>query len=96
MKNLQLKEKMFALCREWEVSGKTKSSFCKEQGINPAKFGYWRSQYLSSQKEVDGFVSVRAEPPSINGTEIRYPNGVVVIVPAGTSIVGLKALINFA
>ncbi|MCG8322162.1 MAG: hypothetical protein MI921_21885 [Cytophagales bacterium] len=96
MKSKPLREKIFSLCRGWELSGKDRETFCTEHEITLAKFGYWRSQYLAEQRDPvdgqdDGFVAIT--PGITSGLEIRYPNGVTVKVGEKASLTDLKALI---
>ena len=93
MKNSSQREKMFALCQEWECSGKRREAFCKEHGLTIATFSYWRTKYLVEQKDHrDGFVTITAGLSS--AMEIRYPNGVVLKVPEQMSLSQIKALIS--
>lgn len=93
MKKKALREKMFALCRDWETSGKTRDEFCTENEITLAQFGYWRSQYLSAQKEIVGeFVAIDPDIPA-GAMEIRYPNGVRLSLPDKTPLSTIKALV---
>ena len=92
MQSNNLREKMFALCREWEASGKKREDFCREHGISLARFGYWRTQYLTAEKiSGDDFVTLTAGFSS--KMEIQYPNGVMLKVPKNISLSDLKALI---
>lgn len=92
-----LREKMFALCREWEDSGKKREDFCRAHDISLARFGYWRTQYLSECRPAaektsgDDFVPLTAGFSS--EMEIQYPNGVMLKVPKHISLSDLKALI---
>ena len=84
---------MFALCQEWECSGKRRDAFCKEYGITVATFSYWRTKYLAGQKDHhDGFVAITTGLSS--AMEIRYPNGVILKVPEQMSLSQIKALIS--
>jgi len=92
MKPNKLREEMFALCREWEASGKNREDFCREHGINLGRFAYWRSQYLSKEKATgDDFVSVT--PGVASEMEIQYPNGVKLKVPKDIPVSELKTLV---
>lgn len=92
MKSSKLREEMFTLCREWEASGKNREDFCRERGINLARFAYWRTQYLAREKTAsDDFVAVT--PGIAWEMEIQYPNGVKLKVPKNIPISELKTLI---
>ena len=94
MKKKALREKMFALCRDWETSGKTRDEFCTENELTLAQFGYWRSQYLSAQKETAGdFVAINPDTSTAGAMEIRYPNGVRLSLPDKTPLSTIKALV---
>lgn len=93
MRDKNLREEMFSLCRQWEESGETRESFCRRHHINIGKFSYWRSQYLTEGKlEGGGFISLTPEIDSV--MEIHYPNGVMLKVPGKASLPELKALIT--
>jgi hypothetical protein len=47
----------------WETSGKTRSEFCREQGIRVSTFDYWRKKLKNGKKRIPGFVRV---PVSLN------------------------------
>lgn len=92
MRSEELRKKMFTLVQEWELSEQTRETFCAAQGINLAKFGYWRSLYLKSQESSEG--EFRAICPIVEkAVDIRYPNGVTLSVPRGTPVEEIKSLI---
>lgn len=97
MQSNNLREKMFALCREWEASGKKREDFCRDHGISLARFGYWRTQYLSecqpAAEKTDGDDFVTLTTGVSSEMEIQYRNGVVLKVPKHISLSDLKALI---
>ncbi|WP_293938806.1 IS66 family insertion sequence element accessory protein TnpA [Sphingobacterium sp. UBA5996] len=75
--NMQEKKAtMLSMISNWRFSGKSKKTYCAENGINEVTFYYW----FSRSKEKDGASgsftpidrSVRRE------IEMIYPNGVVL------------------
>ena len=93
---------MLALVESWRESGKTQLEFAHENGLTVSKFRYWvhKSRNLSdSNLPSSGFIRVSENslPLDETGDEIRlrYPNGVLLSLPAGTPLSVLKNLIDF-
>lgn len=94
---------MYALIRQWESSGQTKSRFIKQCGISKSTFWYWRKKYLEEQQasKPDSGRLIPIKVSSHKGPsnqesqsiEIIYPNGVRLHCPAGIDLTSIKALI---
>ena len=85
---------MSALIGEWESGGLSQKEFCQQHNLKPATFAYWRKKCKTHQETVpsiSGFQEVL--PPTADGVEIRYPNGVVVCLPRA-DVDSLKALVR--
>ena len=92
---------MYSLMSAYENSGLDRISFCNQEGLSLAKFGYWRSKWLKRMKEdvqVEGGNFVRFDiaeqtDKSSQSFELHYPNG--VWLKLGTMDIGLiKELIK--
>lgn len=88
---LQRQEEMLSLIEQWHESGKTQKVFCQEQGITFTTFYYWLRHYRRSLEE-DGFMPVEINAGA--NIEIRYPDGVVLQLPATTRLAVIKQLIS--
>lgn len=94
---------MFALVAEWESSGLSRKSFCGHHGLKLSTFSYWRSRYnqanASSPPQAGGhrpesFKRIVPAHPSGFSMELIYPNGVKMILPAGTDLSTISSLIH--
>lgn len=68
----------------WKQSGQPQKLYCKEQGLNYYRFGYWRRKFLKADQAANiqdssAFVSV-APLPQRTGTDLslNLPNGIVI------------------
>lgn len=88
--------KMLGMIEEWQNSGITKKEFCEAHNIPQWKFYYWLKRYNQKGNDVPGhFVPVstgKKKPSQTTGLEIQYPNGVKIILPAGTGLQLIRAL----
>jgi transposase-like protein len=88
----------FALISSYFQSGLRPSEYYKNYGITEWQFYNWRRRYLAAHPEMSKsgvspekkrFREIRIEPvasPVACSLEIRYPNGVIVAVPAGSGM----------
>lgn len=81
------------LIREYEASGKTGRAFSSEHGICAKTFYGWLKK---AQKNKQRFAEVKCSAPQSSATniEIRFPGGVVVVVPAKGSAGSVTALVR--
>jgi len=93
---------MFTLVESWQMSDKTQIEFARENGLSISKFRYWvhKSRKLSeSNLPSSGFIRVSGNNLPLNETgdeiRLRYPNGVLLSLPAGIPLPVLKCLIDF-
>jgi len=90
-------QSMYLLIEECYASGKTKKNFCEEKGISLHKFYYWRRKYKTNQNSSEKRfipVSIRQQAGSVREIKMHFPNGVMLELPAGTSLVQLRAMIS--
>jgi hypothetical protein len=88
---------MYLLLEECYSSGKTKKDFCTERGLSLHKFYYWRKKYKSSQAPTEERfipVRIRQQANTIEAMKMHFPNGVILELPCGTSLVQLRAMIS--
>jgi transposase-like protein len=82
---------MLSLIEQWQESGKTQQSFCQEHDITFSTFYYWLKRYRRGIEE-SSFLPV--EISSGNNIEIRYPDGIILQLPAAVKLSTLKQLLN--
>ncbi|MBU1900803.1 IS66 family insertion sequence element accessory protein TnpB [Patescibacteria group bacterium] len=86
------KEEMFLLVGQWKASGLSQAAFAEQNNLKLVKFRYWIKKYRDDQ-DGSGFIQItRAFGHEIN---LRYPNGVELVLPGSTPLCTLKSLINF-
>jgi transposase-like protein len=83
---------MFSLIEQWQESGKTQQAFCQEHDITFSTFYYWLKRYRRGIEE-SNFLPV--EISSGSNIEIRYPDGIILQLPAAVKLSTLKQLLNF-
>jgi len=70
-------EKMFALIEEFEDSSLNGREFCKEKGLLPSTFYYWKKKKAQEETSVSGgFVAIHPKSEITGNLELIYPNGV--------------------
>jgi hypothetical protein len=89
---------MLVMIEEWQKSGVSKKEFCETRQIAQWKFYYWLKLYNQKENNEPGhFVPVktgRKKQAQTIGLEIQYPNGVKLMLPAGTGIQVIRAMIG--
>jgi transposase-like protein len=88
---LTREEEMLSLIGRWHESGKTQQAFCQEHDITFSTFYYWLRRYRRGLDE-NSFLPVEISPGS--NIEIRYPDGVILQIPASVKLSTLKQLLN--
>ena len=98
-----------AIIIAWQASGSSQKAFCREQGITYSRFKYHyygvtKQPALSKESNDDPakpedkssalFAPIKVTEQSIEScTEIRFPSGVIIKVPAQTALLTvMKAL----
>lgn len=95
----EVREQMFKLIEQWQLSGVTQNAFCQQQSIKYHVFHYWykryRDRHAESQSNAPSFVKLQvANPASSGSVEIYYPGGIRIIFHEPVSSNYLKALIG--
>jgi len=85
------KEEMLSLIEKWHESGKTQQAFCQEHDLTFTTFYYWLKRYRRGLDE-GSFLPV--EISSGSHIEIRYPDGIILQLPAAIKLTALKQLLN--
>jgi transposase-like protein len=84
-------EEMLSLIERWQESGKTQQTFCQEHDLTFLTFYYWLKRYRRGLDE-NSFLPV--EISSGSHIEIRYPDGLILQLPAAIKLSALKQLLN--
>ena len=88
---IKRQEEMLSLIEQWQESGKTQQSFCREHDLTFTTFYYWLKRYRS---QIDKSSFLPVEISSESHIEIRYPGGVILQLPAATRLSTLKQLLT--
>lgn len=88
---IQRQEEMLTLIESWQESGKTQQAFCQEHDLTFTTFYYWLKRYRCGLDE-SSFLPV--EISSGSHIEIRYPDGIILQLPAAIKLTALKQLLN--
>ncbi|WP_434784391.1 IS66 family insertion sequence element accessory protein TnpA [Rhinopithecimicrobium faecis] len=80
------REQMLLMIADWLQSGKSKKSYCVENGINASKFYYWVSRIKESDNSGVGFLTIDRGIKH-SDIEIMYPNGVRIVVENDLALV---------
>ena len=84
-------QNMLAHVAAWKASGKSRKSYCTEQGLSPHTMAYWCAK-AGRVDAPSGFAPV--EPIAFGGIEVCYPNGVRLVLPAGMSMTQVAAYVR--
>ncbi len=92
-KKRSLEMKVETLEKQRIQSGKKVAEFCKEHGIKPSAYYYWRKR--SERGKGENFLHVKSNSQEMGeGIRIVYPNGVQVEIWGKMSTQGIKELIG--
>lgn len=75
----------------WKASGRSRKRYCTEHGLNVHTMNYWCAK-VRHGKVPGGFVPL--EVGASDGVELRYPNGVRLLLPAGTDMAQVAAYVR--
>lgn len=68
---------MFALVEEYEHSDLSARDFCKDKGLVPSTFYYWKKKKAQMETGSSaGFVTIGPNPVTEGNLELIYPNGI--------------------
>ena len=84
-------EEMLSLIERWYESGKTQQTFCQEHDLTFTTFYYWLKRY---RRGIDESSFLPVEISSGSHIEIRYPDGIILQLPAAIKLTALKQLLN--
>ncbi|MCR9226165.1 MAG: IS66 family insertion sequence element accessory protein TnpB [Flavobacteriaceae bacterium] len=69
-------QQMFALIGEFERGELNGRDFCKDKGVVPSTFYYWKKKKAQREAPASGFIAVRPGTGMDGSLELIYPNGV--------------------
>ena len=95
----EVHEHMFSLIEQWQQSGLSQNTFCRQQSIKYHVFHYWykryRERHTDPQSNSSPFVKLQiAKPTSAGSIEIYYPGGMRIIFHEPVSSNYLKSLVS--
>lgn len=90
------REMMFGKIRDWQASGSTQKSFCKQHNIKHNTFYYWYKQFRkSASSPEDGFVPVTfSQPPTHVFASVVFSFGGSVQLHQAVSAQYIKELLS--
>lgn len=91
MSRTERRQEMLAHVTSWKTSGMSRKQYCVEHGLNPHTMTYWCAKARHG-KLAGGFVPL--EVGASDGVEVHYPNGVRLVLPAGTSMAQVAAYVR--
>ena len=92
-KNSQQKEQMLYHYDQWKQSRLNQVEYAEQYQLKIHTFKYWIQKFNKQQGKSSGFIAIDAlVPTEIN---IRYPNGVELVLPSHTSLKIIKELVQF-
>jgi hypothetical protein len=91
LERIKRKEDMLSLIEQWQTSGKKQQSFYQEHDLSYTTFYYWLKRYRRGIDE-NSFLPVEINSGSY--IEIRYPQGVILQLPAATRLSTVKHLLS--
>ena len=91
MGRTERREEMLSHVAAWKTSGKSRAIYCLEHGLNPHTMNYWCAKARHG-KLAGGFVPL--DVGTSDGLEVHYPNGVRLVLPAGTSMDQVAAYVR--
>ncbi len=86
--------------KEWEASGMTQASFCRERELSPAAFSWWRSEFKRRDRKAEAGVQPseagkNPAPPRFPFVQVSVPetmapcppqDRIEIILPSGHQI----------
>jgi hypothetical protein len=96
MSNQERQDQMFEFIESFNVSGLTRTAFCREHNINRPIFYYWFKRYKEHQLSSNGFLQIDATTLHTKELmlEIIFPNGVKIITNMSTSCSDLNRMVS--
>lgn len=91
MSRTERAQEMLAHVAAWKNSGKSRKNYCEEHGLSPHTMAYWCAKARSAEVS-SGFAPV--ELVAGGGIEVRYPNGVRLVLPAGMPMTQVVAYVR--
>ena len=92
-------DKMLAHVSAQAQSGMSRKAYCEQNALKPHVLNYWCARSRKSEM-APGFAPVEVSHPDLVGVtarenmELHYPNGVRLLLPAGTALQHVAAWIR--
>ncbi len=99
-RDVQVREQMFSMIRNWQQSSLTQKAYCEEHAIIYHVFHYWYKCFrdLQALAKEEGFIPLKIQPASVHSScthvELMLADGRRVIFHQPVSSGYLKALIS--
>ncbi len=74
-------------------SGKSVQDFCKDQGIRPSLYYYWRKKQMGKKGQKFHHINLASKGPG-SDMRILYPNGIQVELYGEVNVAQIKSLID--
>lgn len=91
MTRIERRTEMLAHVSAWRASGQSRKNYCSAHGLGLHTMAYWCAK-ARQEKMPGGFVPL--EVGTGDGLELRYPNGVRLLLPTGTSMAQVAAYVR--
>jgi hypothetical protein len=91
MTRTERREAMLAHVAAWQQSGQSRKAYCAEHGLAINTLHHWCARSRRAGPRT-GFSPVEVTAPP--GLELHYPNGVRLLLPAGTVLEQVAACIR--
>jgi len=92
MSSKEKQRRMFELVEQWKQSGETLKDFATFQGIALSGLQYWHKKYRDHRAPASVFIQMRSSGHT--QLRLRYPNGVELMMPAGSPAALIAELIR--
>lgn len=91
MTRTEQRDLMLAHVAAQEQSGKSRKDYCQAHGVKPHVLNYWCAR-VRKRAMATGFAPVEIATGA--SMELHYPNGVRLVLPAGTAMAQIVACIR--
>lgn len=85
-------EQMQQVILQWQQSGQSKKSFCRDHNITSQTFHYWYKRVRC--EPASGFSEVHVEPTRSRGCEVIFPSGTRMVFCGEPSARWLRELVG--
>lgn len=84
---------------QWQASGLSQASYCRQQALHTHQFSYWKRKFLADREPVDpepkaGFARVQVATLSSPGVSLSFRDGTRLTGIAQNNMALIKQLIE--